>query len=118
MKQLDYQRRFDAALAEMSSAGVLRSNGMPPYLRIGRKIGFEPRPLYYESFIKVVVFFSIYSAVLWGLAMNLVIWRDQAIPFAVQLISSALAGVLFGFGMALWYRYVRRKSGLSSWAHL
>ena len=81
-------------------------------------IGFEPRPPYYQSFTKVVVFFGIYFAVLWGLTMNLVIWRDQAIPFPVQLISSALAGVLFGFGMALWYRYVRRKSGLSSWADL
>jgi hypothetical protein len=118
MKQSDYQRRFDAAVAEMNNAGVWRWNGTPPYLRIGRKMGFEPRPPYYESFTKVVVLFGTYFAVMWGLAMNLFIWRNQAMPFPLQLIGSAITGLLFGFGMALWYSYVRKKSGLSSWRDL
>ena len=102
----------------MASAGVWRTNDMPLYLRMVRKIGFEPRPPYYESFAKVVVLFGTYFAVSWGLAMNLVIWRDQAIPLPIQLIGPALASLLFGFWTALWYRYVRRKRSLSSWDDL
>ena len=118
MKQPDYARRFDAAVAELNTAGVSGLNAMPPYLRIGRKIGFEPRPLHYESFAKVAVSLGIYFAVTWGFFMSFVFWQDRGMPAPMQAFNAALAGLLFGLGMAVWYRRIRRKSRLSSWDEL
>ncbi len=118
MKQSDYARRFDAAVAELNTAGVSGLNAMPPYLRIGRKMGFEPRPIYYQSFAKIAISSGIYVAVTWGVFMSLVFWRDRGMPAAMQVFTAALTGLLFGLGMAVWYRHVRRKSGLSTWSDL
>jgi hypothetical protein len=118
MKQSDYARRFDAAVAELNTVGVSGSNAMPPYLRIGRKLGFEPRPLHYETFARIAVSSGIYFAVTWGIFMSLVFWNDRGMPTAMQFFTAAGAGLLFGLGMAVWYRSVRRKNGLSSWDDL
>ena len=117
MSRSDYSRKFEAAVAEMNNAGVWRLNGMPPYLLVARRLGFEPRPPYYASFAKITLSFGVYFAVVWGLAMSLVFWRDY-MPVPLQLISSAVAGLLFGIIMATWYRHVRRKRSLSSWGDL
>lgn len=118
MTQSDYSRRFDAAVAEMDAAGIWRSNGLPPYLKLGRKLGLEPRPPYYLPFAKVVVLLGLYFGLGWGFMMSLIIWRQQAIPLYFQFIVAALAGLSFGLVMASWYHHVRKKRRLSSWQDL
>lgn len=118
MKQSDYSRRFEAAVAEMNNAGVWRWNGMPPYLRLFRRLGFEPRPPYYVSFSKMALLSGTYFATAMGVLSYLIIWPYQVVPFPMNLISPAAAGALFGISMAVWYRYVRTKNGLSSWDDL
>jgi hypothetical protein len=117
MKPSDYDRKFDAAVAEMKNAGVWRWNGMPPYLRLGRKLGFKPRPPYYVSFGKVAVLSGAYFAIFMGV-YKLLIWQDPVKSVPAQLIGALISGLLFGIFMATWYRHVCRKSGLSSWDDL
>jgi len=79
MKPSDYDREFDAAVAEMKNAGVWRWNGMPPYLRLGRKLGFNPRPPYYVSSGKIAVASGAYLAIFLGVS-KLVIWQGNFSP--------------------------------------
>ncbi len=118
MRQADYARKFDAAVAEINNAGVRGWNGVPPSLRLSRKMGFKQRPPYYVPFGKMAVSSAIYFAVTWGVFMHLVQWRAQAVSISGQVLISTLAGLAFGLSMALWYRFVRRKNRLSSWDDL
>ena len=101
----------------MNNAGVWRWNGMPPYLRLFRRLGLEPRPPYYASFSKIALLFGTSFAVAIGF-FHFFISPYQAPLFPMTLIRLAAAGALFGISMAVWYRYVRTKNGLSSWDDL
>jgi hypothetical protein len=118
VKQSDYARKFEAAVAEMDAAGIWRSNSLPPYLKLGRKLGFELPPPYYQPFASVAVVFGLYFGTIWGILMSVVMWRPQAMPVALQIITATLAGFSFGLAMALWYRHVHKKHGLSQWQDL
>jgi hypothetical protein len=118
MTHAGYERKFNAAAAELRGAGIWRDNAIPLHFKIARKLGFELRPHFYESFAKVVIVYGVNFAVSWGFLMHIMIWRGQARPVLVQIITSVLTGMFYGFGMAFWMRRMRTQKGLSAWDDL
>ncbi len=88
------------------------------HVRIGRKMGFKPRPICYEPFAKAAVLPGVFFAVTWGLSMHVFVWREAGRPIAVQGFSVALAGLFFGIVMAAWNGRIHRMKNLSSWDDL
>ncbi len=121
MGEDDYQRKFDAAMAELDKAGVWRSNANPPYVRQARRLGFKPRPPYYVSAVNLAVWAGLYFGLfmgLYGYLKPVLGLRDTAMSGFAIALGAIMSGLLFGVSMAAWYRHVRKKHGLSSWEAL
>ena len=46
-----YEQKFNAAVDELSVVGIWKSNSVPPYLHLVRKLGMQPKPPHYASFL-------------------------------------------------------------------
>ena len=57
-----------------------------------------------------------FIGVFWGLLMWLITWSRQGVPTWIAVTASVLAGALFGVCMAIYFRRLARKHGLSAWA--
>lgn len=109
----EFDRKLQAALAELEAAGLTGSSYDLPLDRGLRKLGLRLRPSHYQSFtlnaLKWFGFFAaVTSATMWALDVS---DRD---PLLI-LIQVSIGGVLFGMFMALCHRRDRRKHRLSDW---
>jgi apolipoprotein N-acyltransferase len=102
-------------MAEMIAAGIKHRNASPPLFRLARRLGFQPRLPHYVPFARIALMNGGYFCVTWGLFMWGLFWRHQSMPVLVAIGSAVFAGVLFGVFMALYYRYSRKRHGLSDW---
>ena len=114
----DYTRRLEAALAEIDAAGIKRANAPPPVFRLARRLGLSPRPPHYMSFARAALLTGPAFGLIWGLLMWVLTWRDQDLPMLIALLSSILAGALFGLMLAGYYRWSASEAGLSRWEDL
>lgn len=78
----------------------------------------RPRPPHYLGFWRVVVSFGAYFALVWGIGMWLLMWREQGMAVGLACLFAVIAGSLFGVIMAYAYGVARRKWGLSRWEDL
>jgi hypothetical protein len=108
----------EAALRLLSATGMKRSNYEPPLLRLLWRLGVDAPPPHFASFGANALVAGIFFGSCWGMSMWLFLWRQQAAPITVSLLSSVLAGLLFGIAMATYYAYGRRKYNLPSWHSL
>ena len=113
-----YEQKFRAAVDELLVVGIWKSNAVPPYLHLARKLGMQPKPPHYASFWRVAVGMGIWFGSVWGLLMYLMFWRSQQLPVTMTLMAAVAAGVLFGILMALYYRRARTKYKLTEWEEL
>ncbi len=113
----DYARKLAAAHAQAQAAGVKRKDYATWVDRLLRRLGFQLPPTLYAPLGWLGVWFGVYFALTWGVAMHFLIWSDD-MPFEIQIVISGVAGVLFGFFMALYQRYFRRKYRLTPWDQL
>lgn len=88
-------------------------SGFPTLLFI--PLGKEPSPLMFWSLGKIALLLGINYAVMWGVLMHLMSWRQTEIPVLYQVISSLLAGLIFGTFMAVLYKRHYKKHRLGSW---
>jgi hypothetical protein len=114
----DYSRRFDAAVAELDYAGVSRSSDLPAYVKLGRKLGLEPRHPYYISPRTVAIFSGLLFAFLMGISKYLRNGGEQTLSLYFEIITAVLSGLFFGLFMASMHRRSRKKLRLSSWEDL
>ena len=114
MIEAEYQRKVDAAFAQLRNAGIWLWNGMPHYFRLLRRLGFKPRPPGYEPFSEILVSAGLFCAVFWGVGMHFITWHSDR-PVWVQVISSGIFGFLFSGFVAMCNRYVRSKHNLTAW---
>jgi|GEM_PF-4693099 hypothetical protein len=121
MSEAEYQRKFNAALAELEKAGVSYADANPPYVRHGRWLGFKPRPLYYVSSVKIAVWFGLSFALGMGLVsfVSLTFFPSERVTsLPAKAVASFAVGLAWGFWWAAWHRNKRKKLGLSSWETL
>ena len=114
----DYDRRLARAMEELEASAISRGNFAPPLFRLARALGLKPRPPHYISFARAALLTGPAFGLLWGAAMWALFWARSGMPMAIALLSSALAGVLFGLAMAGYYRWAGQEAGLSRWDDL
>ncbi len=115
MIAMDFEAKRDAALKELSKAGIQKANYRPPVLLLAWKLGLKQRPPHYNTFWANTLFNGIWFGVMWGLAMWILLWRSEGMPVLGALLAALFAGFLFGSMMAAYYRWSARKHGLTSW---
>lgn len=115
-----YQRRFEAALAELERAGIVGLDALPPYARLLRASGLAPRPLHYVPLTQ----FAFGVFVTFGLGLTLFgLWSapnqaEGGAPFYAILAGSMIPSGLFATVMTAWTYWTRRSAGLSRWEDL
>lgn len=118
MKGPEYQRRYEAALAQMKHVNIPVPSMMRLQQKISRRLGFQLLPPLYETFGMNALRFGTGFGVAWGLWMHFLTWGPNNRPILLELGASVLAGSLFGLSMASWCRHTARRKGLSRWTEL
>ena len=114
----DYERKYQAAIAELEQTDIWRSNYAPLALRVQRRLGQQVRPPHYAPFLRTTCGYAFWFSGVWGILMWFTTWRDQGFSGASAVTSAALAGLMFGGVIAAYYAWSRRRYGLSDWDDL
>ncbi len=114
----DYKRKFDAAIDELGNAGIWKTNAVPLYTKLFRKIGMTPKPPHYVGFWQVALGMGIWFASVWGILMYVLFWKSAGLPIIFAILSAIFAGASFGLLMAYYYRNGRKKHSLTPWGNL
>lgn len=114
----DYPDRITRAMAELEASSISRLNYAPPLFRVARKLGLNPRPPHYISFMRSVLILGPAFGAVWGAFMYVIQWRAAELPIAVIVMSCLLAGAMFGLLMAGYYRWAGSQAGLTKWEDL
>lgn len=115
---LEFDRKRDAALAELEAAGIWRSNAYPPIFRMLHRFGVETRLPHYQSFLSNFFAHAVVFAVFWGLLMWAMSWRSDGTSFSSAVTTAGAAGVFFGLIMATYCAIQRRRHSLTPWDQL
>lgn len=100
----------------LAELGVSPSTTAPPLWRLLWRLGIDIVPPLFMGFRQAALVMGSFFGVFWGLFMWLFMWSRGGMPVWIALVAAALAGLLFGLGMASYFRYVARKHKLPSWA--
>lgn len=114
----DYKRRFEAATTEVNEAGIWSANSIPLYVRMMRKLGFQPKPPHYRSFLSNLLGMGIFFALFWGVTMYFSTWRADEKSVAECFILALVAGMVFGGFMAVYYHRSAKRHSLTRWEAL
>jgi len=115
---MSFQHKLERAQKELNEANIWKSNYNPPILVLLRKLGFDIRPFHYCSFKSNFITASLWFGISWGLIMWFTSWKNNNVPIQMAICISLLAGILFGFLMALYYKRSAKKNNLSDWQAL
>ncbi|WP_442782928.1 DUF6404 family protein [Collimonas fungivorans] len=113
---MQYPTEVNAALVYLQTTGMSRYNYAPPLFRLLWNAGVSVPPPHFAGFAFNFASMSIWFGVIWGAIMWFVVWSPQGIVGIGTIVLSALAGLLFGLLMALYYRHGARKFCLPEWS--
>jgi len=112
---MDHQAKVAHLVEDFKQRGIGQYTTAPPFYRLLWRMGIEVPPPHFASFGSIALMMGLYFGVAWGLFMWFVIWRDENMPIVIAVITSVLAGVLFGVAMAAFFRWRARKLALPRW---
>jgi hypothetical protein len=115
---MTYETQRSQALAILEKTGIWRSNYAPPYLRLLWSMGIKAAPPHFVPYPKTVLFAGFWFAVAWRGAMWLSLWSSEGMSAKSALVTASVGGIFFGFAMATYYAYGRRKYQLPDWQSL
>ena len=114
--ELDHAATVDAYIAEMAQLGVGTYTAAPPFFRLFWGMGLRVPPPLFMAYAPLALITGSIFAVFWGVGMWLIVWRTHSdMSTWLALVVSAFAGLLFGLGMASYYRSKARNLPLPSW---
>lgn len=113
-----FHDRQKAAIKELKESSIRPLNYTSPIQSLLGRFGIKIRPAHYNSFLRNATFMGLWFSVSWGLLMWFLEWRAMSISIPNAVGLSAFAGVLFGIGMATYYKWSAQKHGLSKWEDL
>ncbi|MBB5018503.1 hypothetical protein HNQ59_001792 [Chitinivorax tropicus] len=115
---MKFELKRNQALEIMAKTGVWRNHYEPPAFRALWKMGAKIPPPHFTPFIPLAICMGLTFGVMWGIFMWLFMWSHTGIELEHALWASGLAGLLFGFLMALYYTYGKYKYKLPNWSSL
>lgn len=110
----EYRKRMLQVVDELHAQGVGRYTSAPPLYRLAWRLGIHVPPPMYRSFRAVALELGASFAVGYGLLMWLFFWRADQHSALRMVVTAVIAGVGFGWGMAMWYRHRFRSVRLPS----
>ena len=110
-----FEEKLAAALGLLASTGMWRINYAPPLHRLLCKLSAKIPPPHFQNFTANFVSAGVWFGVVWGLSMWFTWWRSHGMSVERAFTGSIFAGVLFGLGMAAYYRYGARKHRIPKW---
>ncbi|SPJ29666.1 DUF6404 family protein [Falsiruegeria mediterranea] len=113
-----YQQKLDRSQQELRVRGAERHARLPWLFRLFQKLGFEPIPPLYRSFLRNFVGTAAYFSPVWGGLMYFAAWRYTGLHPHIMIATSLFAGVLFGLMMAGYFYMKQRKLNLTAWDRL
>lgn len=114
----EFQRKYKAAMEELSQTGMWSANYNPLASMFFRFVGFPVRPPHYMSAIGVVLYMMAWFSPLFGYVAYMSQWRAMGMPVWGAVLLALLAGGIAGLIMSWWVSRDRRKHDLSSWDDL
>lgn len=115
---MTFDEKKQRAIALMEEKKMWRSNYAPPFMRLLWKLGVQIPPPPFMPFWLNMLCFGGFFGTIWGLFMWLTTWADRGYSVLVALQSSVLAGVVFGFFMALYHYWRKWVNKLPDWNDL
>ena len=112
---MDRYDQLNEALQLLAETGMMKSSYAPPFHRLLWRRGVPVRPPHFAGFWLNTLNTGLWFGPLWGLVMWLLLWSGQDHPPWLLVGASALAGLLFGLLMALFYQESARRNRLPRW---
>ena len=111
----EYERKLHKETDELVKAGLWRPGKLPLSFRTARKLGFHPKPYWYQSVSENFIFFALMFAAI-PIVLKIVTGQGLGVYFlwpvlALYAGASVFAGLLFS---AL-IRWNCRRKKLSGW---
>lgn len=116
MTASQFAEKRQRALALLAAKGISSAAFNPPLIQLLGRLGLQIRPPHFLPFVAGVALFGVYFAVIWGLFMWLFVWSGETMTPVMGALSALAAGLLFGVGMAGWYRFSCWRHRLPRWA--
>jgi hypothetical protein len=100
-------------LGDLGQKGVGRFTIAPPMYRLFWRLGIKVRPPLFASFWSLVAITGLGYGILLFVFMWPFVWQTE--PVSAVVGTAALAAVLFGLFMGVYYRVRAQKLGLPRW---
>jgi hypothetical protein len=114
-----HDQKVARVLADLERQGVSRWSAAPPLFRLLWALGLAVPPPLFLGLRSLTLLFGVLFGSIWGVSMWTTQWRfwspPDEISLTIVIVSTALAGVLFGFTMATYYRWRANRLHLPSW---
>ena len=105
----EYRSRMLTIVEELHAQGMGRYTAAPPAYRLAWRLGIRVPPPIYQSFFSFAFRAGAGFAVGFGLLMWILFWRSEQHSLMRVLLTSIIAGVVFGLSMAAVYRSQRKR---------
>ena len=115
---MNFEERRDVALALLEKTEIWRSSYKPPVLQLLWRFGFDVPPPHFASFFANFTIGGVCFGTVWGFFMWVALWSRQGLPLSGAAFAALIAGLLFGFAMAAYFRYSAQKHGLPKWSDI
>ena len=104
-------------LDDLGRRGLNRYTIAPPLYRLLWRLGLKINPPLFASFWSLALLMGVgYGAILGLIMWPLLSWQQNS-PASGVFATAALAAVLFGLFMAVYYRWRAERLGLPRWDH-
>lgn len=107
--------RIDAMRRHLAELGIPDSTAAPPLWKLFWRMGFAVPPPPFMGTGRITLVMGGFFGVFWGLVMWLILWSRPGMTVWIATAAAAVAGALFGLGMAFYFRRLARKHVLAAW---
>jgi len=115
---MTFEEKLSKAHKELESTGIWKSNYNPPLFDLARKLGYKTSPPHYRQFLSNFIRQTLFFFVVWGGGMWLFVWDNSKVEPHLQFAISSSVALLFGFFMAVYYKFSAKHHHLSDWDEL
>lgn len=112
-----FQRKLEAAFAAANAAGLKKSYYAPVLHRLLCRLGIAIRPPHFAGIAQNFLMQGVVFGACWGGAMWFAAWRHQGVPPSMAFLGTGAAGLIFGAGMAAYFRYAAPPAPAAGMEH-
>lgn len=115
---MPFEERRRRAIAVLRGKGIPPARAEPAPVRVARALGIRLRPLYFETFGRLSLYYGVGFAISWGLVRLIIGLPEGAAGLVEALLAPLAGGLVFGPLLAAAVRRHARKLGLPAWEAL